>query len=383
MAASRHFDDLFKRYGAKTLSHAISMSLTEYYEVELPFARRPTHAPAPSHRPAPGREYARVVLGLAVILAVLLEPLGRLPSRPLPRYALRARSPARQCLAPPRLQTSAPLTGLAALRTEDANMLGFPIIHIETCIRGRGFEAQESRWGGGWIESAGNAQEDHPAVRWFVATDAGLHTRFAEDVVDLSALGRGDLGPPPSSRLNAPVTLSHSFSAAGVVQFSLSKPAEGDKAPATVLRVGLTSLRLWRSLPNSDWSDSECEQTAGACVQSPNLLYSFVLPPVRQLAEQYGPDAAAHMLSASNLGSGANGPYERSPLRSAANSNVELATMPYAGRGDGGGTHVKYDSVGAGGRGIQVSERWNASAGVGVGVDGDRWCGDMAGGWTR
>ncbi|KAJ7886544.1 hypothetical protein B0H14DRAFT_3127824 [Mycena olivaceomarginata] len=64
-----------------------------------------------------------------------------------------------------------------------------------------------------------------------------------------------------------------------------------------------------------------------------------------QLAEQYGPDAAAHMLSASNLGSGANSPYERSPLGSAANSNVELATMPYAGRGDGGGTHVKYDSV--------------------------------------
>jgi hypothetical protein len=55
------------------------------------------------------------------------------------------------------------------------------------------------------------------------------------------------------------------------------------------------------------------------------------------------------MLSASNLGSGANSPYERSPLGSAANSNVELATMPYAGRGDGGGTHVKYDSVGAGG----------------------------------
>ncbi|KAJ7798694.1 hypothetical protein B0H14DRAFT_3886367 [Mycena olivaceomarginata] len=68
-----------------------------------------------------------------------------------------------------------------------------------------------------------------------------------------------------------------------------------------------------------------------------------------QLAEQYGPDAAAHMLSTSNLGSGANSPYECSPLGSAANSNVELATMPYAGRGDGGGTHVKYDSVGAGG----------------------------------
>jgi hypothetical protein len=55
------------------------------------------------------------------------------------------------------------------------------------------------------------------------------------------------------------------------------------------------------------------------------------------------------MLSASNLGSGANSLYERSLLGSAANSNVELATMPYAGRGDGGGTHVKYDSVGAGG----------------------------------
>ncbi|KAJ7798688.1 hypothetical protein B0H14DRAFT_2905820, partial [Mycena olivaceomarginata] len=68
-----------------------------------------------------------------------------------------------------------------------------------------------------------------------------------------------------------------------------------------------------------------------------------------QLAEQYGPDAAAHMLSASNLGSGANSPYERSPLGSTANSNVELATMPYVWRGDGGGTHVKYDSVGAGG----------------------------------
>ncbi|KAJ7852090.1 hypothetical protein B0H14DRAFT_2760712 [Mycena olivaceomarginata] len=68
-----------------------------------------------------------------------------------------------------------------------------------------------------------------------------------------------------------------------------------------------------------------------------------------QLAEKYGPDAAAHMLSASNLGSGENSPYERSPLGSAANSNVELATMPYAERGDGGGTHVKYDSVGAGG----------------------------------
>jgi hypothetical protein len=69
-------------------------------------------------------------------------------------------------------------------------------------------------------------------------------------------------------------------------------------------------------------------------VQS-SLLISFFS--FRQLAEQYGPDAAAHMLSASNLGSGANSPYERSPLGSAANSNVELATMPYAGRGTVGG----------------------------------------------
>jgi hypothetical protein len=94
------------------------------------------------------------------------------------------------------------------------------------------------------------------------------------------------------------------------------------------------------------------------------------------------------MLSTSNLGSGANSPYERSLLGSAANSNVELATMPYAVRGDGGGTHVKYDSVGAGGvqdTSIQVSERWNASAGVSVGVDGDRWSGDgdVTGAWKR
>ncbi|KAJ7702887.1 hypothetical protein B0H14DRAFT_3173382 [Mycena olivaceomarginata] len=59
--------------------------------------------------------------------------------------------------------------------------------------------------------------------------------------------------------------------------------------------------------------------------------------------------------SASNLGSGANSPYERSPLGSAANSNVELATMPYAGRGDGGGDPRE---VRFGGRGRSAGYRY-------------------------
>ncbi|KAJ7839684.1 hypothetical protein B0H14DRAFT_3140653 [Mycena olivaceomarginata] len=62
-----------------------------------------------------------------------------------------------------------------------------------------------------------------------------------------------------------------------------------------------------------------------------------------QLAEQYGPDAAAHMLSASNLGSGANSARLSRQLERGARDDA------VCGAGDGRGTHVKYDSVGAGG----------------------------------
>ncbi|KAJ7063803.1 hypothetical protein C8F01DRAFT_1129357 [Mycena amicta] len=71
-----------------------------------------------------------------------------------------------------------------------------------------------------------------------------------------------------------------------------------------------------------------------------------------QLAEQYGSDAAAHMMaSASGSGSGSSPgtPYRGDPYSS---SEINLTSMPYAqhdrGYSGGGGTqsHVKYDSVG-------------------------------------
>jgi hypothetical protein len=79
-----------------------------------------------------------------------------------------------------------------------------------------------------------------------------------------------------------------------------------------------------------------------------------------QLADQYGVDAASHMLSASATGSTAHllSPHAQSPYSTAGSPAVSadnLATMPYergastyhGGGGSGGGSHVKYDSVGA------------------------------------
>ncbi|KAJ7486420.1 hypothetical protein B0H11DRAFT_2016118 [Mycena galericulata] len=60
-----------------------------------------------------------------------------------------------------------------------------------------------------------------------------------------------------------------------------------------------------------------------------------------QLADQYGPDAAAQMISGLPGSQG-------NPFASANASEVNLAAMPYSNnaRDGGGGSHAKYDSVG-------------------------------------
>ncbi|KAJ7253603.1 hypothetical protein C8J57DRAFT_1348582 [Mycena rebaudengoi] len=80
-----------------------------------------------------------------------------------------------------------------------------------------------------------------------------------------------------------------------------------------------------------------------------------------QLAEQYGPDAAAHILAASSgstPGSGYLSPRTpgqyASNLSSANNSDIHLTSMPYASGGGhaygesagSGASHAKYDSLG-------------------------------------
>ncbi|KAJ7472540.1 hypothetical protein FB451DRAFT_1249906, partial [Mycena latifolia] len=73
-----------------------------------------------------------------------------------------------------------------------------------------------------------------------------------------------------------------------------------------------------------------------------------------QLAEQYGPDAAAHIMASASGASTPGTPYARDPA-SAQGSEINLSTMPYASRpveGLPGGSHAKYDSVG--GRGADT-----------------------------